>query len=226
MCDKKDRNYAPTVTAEAVSAALFLWLLNTRLPTKPARLPPATANASARTTWRGGLNANGARSPGIGDADPGALLMIWKTAAEIPARAEEIHHAVEEGIDFRYLTNPVAIKGDEEGHVCGIECVKMELGEPDASGRRRPVEIKDSNFVLDVDCVIMAIGTKLNTLILDTTKDLEANSKGGIGTDDEAATSRPGIFAGGDAVTGAATVIKAMGAGKVAAAGIDEYLSK
>ena len=83
---KKDRNYAPTVTAEAVSAALFLWPLNTRLPTKPARLPPATANASARTTWRGGLNANGARSPGIGDAVPGALLMIWKTAAEIPAR--------------------------------------------------------------------------------------------------------------------------------------------
>lgn len=153
-------------------------------------------------------------------------IIYRRSAAEIPARAEEIHHAVEEGIDFRYLTNPVAIKGDEEGHVCGIECVKMELGEPDASGRRRPVEIKDSNFVLDVDCVIMAIGTKLNTLILDTTKDLEANSKGGIGTDDEAATSRPGIFAGGDAVTGAATVIKAMGAGKVAAAGIDEYLSK
>ena len=153
-------------------------------------------------------------------------IIYRRSAAEIPARAEEIHHAVEEGIDFRYLTNPVAIKGDEDGHVCGIECVKMELGEPDASGRRRPVEIKDSNFVLDVDCVIMAIGTKLNTLILDTTKDLEANSKGGIGTDDEAATSRPGIFAGGDAVTGAATVIKAMGAGKVAAAGIDEYLSK
>lgn len=153
-------------------------------------------------------------------------IIYRRSAAEIPARAEEIHHAVEEGIDFRYLTNPVAIKGDEDGHVCGIECVKMELGEPDASGRRRPVEIKDSNFVLDVDCVIMSIGTKLNTLILDTTKDLEANSKGGIGTDDEAATSRPGIFAGGDAVTGAATVIKAMGAGKVAAAGIDEYLSK
>ena len=95
-------------------------------------------------------------------------IIYRRSAAEIPARAEEIHHAVEEGIDFRYLTNPVAIKGDEEGHVCGIECVKMELGEPDASGRRRPVEIKDSNFVLDVDCVIMAIGTKLNTLILDT----------------------------------------------------------
>lgn len=153
-------------------------------------------------------------------------IIYRRSAEEIPARAEEIHHAVEEGIDFRYLTNPVAVKGSEDGHVCGIECVKMELGEPDASGRRRPVEVKDSNFVLDVDCVIMAIGTKLNTLILDTTKELEANSKGGIGTDDEAATNRPGIFAGGDAVTGAATVIKAMGAGKVAAAGIDDYLSK
>lgn len=153
-------------------------------------------------------------------------IIYRRSAEEIPARAEEIHHAVEEGIDFRYLTNPVAVKGTEDGHVCGIECVKMELGEPDASGRRRPVEIKGSNFVLDVDCVIMAIGTKLNTLILDTTKDLAANSRGGIGTDDEAATNRPGIFAGGDAVTGAATVIKAMGAGKVAAAGIDEYLSK
>lgn len=153
-------------------------------------------------------------------------IIYRRSAEEIPARAEEIHHAVEEGIDFRYLTNPVAVKGTEDGHVCGIECVKMELGEPDASGRRRPVEVKDSNFVLDVDCVIMAIGTKLNTLILDTTDKLEANSKGGIGTDAAAATNRPGIFAGGDAVTGAATVIKAMGAGKLAAAGIDEYLSK
>lgn len=153
-------------------------------------------------------------------------IIYRRSAEEIPARAEEIHHAVEEGIDFRYLTNPVAVKGTEDGHVCGIECVKMQLGEPDASGRRRPVEIKDSNFVLDVDCVIMAIGTKLNTLILDTTENLEANAKGGIGTNEEAATNRPGIFAGGDAVTGAATVIKAMGAGKIAAAGIDEYLSK
>ena len=153
-------------------------------------------------------------------------IIYRRSAEEIPARAEEIHHAVEEGIDFRYLTNPVAVKGTEDGHVCGIECVKMQLGEPDASGRRRPVEIKDSNFVLDVDCVIMAIGTKLNTMILDTTENLEANAKGGIGTNEEAATNRPGIFAGGDAVTGVATVIKAMGAGKVAAAGIDEYLSK
>ena len=133
---------------------------------------------------------------------------------------------MEEGIDFRYLTNPVQVVGDENGYVTGIECVKMELGEPDASGRRRPIEIKDSNFILEVDTVIMSIGTKLNKLILETTENLEANDRGGIGVDGKAATNRPGIFAGGDAVTGAATVIKAMGAGKVAAAGIDEFLSK
>ena len=144
-------------------------------------------------------------------------IIYRRSAEEIPARAEEIHHAVEEGIDFRYLTNPVAILGDEKGHVQGIECVRMELGEPDASGRRRPVAVEGSNFVLDVDCVIMAIGTKLNKLILETTEDLKANERGGIGTDSTAATNRPGIFAGGDAVTGAATVIKAMGAGKTAA---------
>ena len=153
-------------------------------------------------------------------------IIYRRSAEEIPARAEEIHHAMEEGIDFRFLTNPVAVRGTEDGHVCGIECVKMELGEPDASGRRRPVAVKDSNFVIDVDCVIMAIGTKLNRLILETTENLQANERGGIGTDKEAATNRPGIFAGGDAVTGAATVIKAMGAGKTAAASIDAYLSK
>lgn len=153
-------------------------------------------------------------------------IIYRRSADEIPARAEEIHHAVEEGIIFHYLTNPIRIVDDGNGDVAGIECVKMELGEPDASGRRRPVEIEGSNFVEDVDYVIMAIGTKLNKLILDTTENLEANARGGIGTDDRACTNRPEIFAGGDAVTGAATVIKAMGAGKVAAAGIDEYLSK
>ena len=153
-------------------------------------------------------------------------IIYRRSADEIPARAEEIHHAEEEGIIFHYLTNPVRILDDGNGDVKGIECVKMELGEPDASGRRRPVEIKGSNFVEDVDYVIMAIGTKLNKLILDTTENLEPNERGGIGTDEKANTNRPEIFAGGDAVTGAATVIKAMGAGKVAAAGIDEYLSR
>ncbi len=127
---------------------------------------------------------------------------------------------------FQLLRNPVKVIGDENGYVTGLECVKMELGEPDASGRRRPVAIEGSNFVLDVDCVIMAIGTKLNKLIVETTDKLEPNERGGIGTDEGAATSREGVFAGGDAVTGAATVILAMGAGKTAAASIDQYLSE
>ena len=153
-------------------------------------------------------------------------IIYRRSMEELPARAEEVHHAMEEGIVFKLLTNPVAIQGDEKGRVTGIECVNMELGEPDASGRRRPVAIEGSNHVVPVDMVIMSIGTKLNTLILDTTENLAANERGGIGTDAGAATNREGIFAGGDAVTGAATVIKAMGAGKTAAAGIDKYLSE
>lgn len=152
-------------------------------------------------------------------------IIYRRSMDELPARAEEVHHAMEEGIVFKLLTNPVEIKGDENGVVTGIECVSMELGEPDASGRRKPVVVEGSNHVIPVDMVIMSIGTKLNTLILDTTEKLEANKKGGIGTDDAAATNREGIFAGGDAVTGAATVIKAMGAGKKAAASIDAYLT-
>ena len=151
-------------------------------------------------------------------------VIYRRSMEELPARAEEVHHAIEEGIIFKLLNNPVQILGDEDGNVKAIECVQMELGEPDASGRRRPIEIEGSNFEIPVDMVIMSIGTKLNTLILDTTDQLEANKKGGIGTDDAAATNRDGIFAGGDAVTGAATVIKAMGAGKTAAASIDEFL--
>lgn len=153
-------------------------------------------------------------------------IIYRRSMDELPARAEEVHHAMEEGIIFKLLTNPVAIQGDEGGHVTGIECVTMELGEPDASGRRRPVVVEGSNHVVPVDMVIMSIGTKLNTLILDTTEELAANERGGIGADETAATNREGIFAGGDAVTGAATVIKAMGAGKTAAAGIDKYLSE
>lgn len=152
-------------------------------------------------------------------------IVYRRSMDEIPARAEEIHHAIEEGIDFQLLKNPVSVVGDENGYVTGLECVEMELGEPDASGRRRPVPKDGSNFVLEVDCVIMAIGTKLNKLILETTENLKANDRGGIGTTDKAVTNRPEIFAGGDAVTGAATVILAMGAGKTAAAGIDEYIS-
>ena len=146
--------------------------------------------------------------------------------AEMPARAEEKHHAKEEGIEFKTLCNPVEIVGDENGRVKGIKCIRMELGEPDASGRRRPIEVPDSEFILDVDTVVMSLGTSPNPLIRSTTPGLETNRKGCLIVNENEMTSRDGVFAGGDAVTGAATVILAMGAGKKAAAAIDAYLKK
>ena len=144
---------------------------------------------------------------------------------ELPARKEEVEHAEEEGIIFKTLTNPVEVLGDENGMVCGMRCVEMELGEPDASGRRRPVVKEGSEFVLDVDTMIMSIGTSPNPLIRSTTPGLETNKHGCIITNgDDGLTSREGVYAGGDAVTGAATVILAMGAGKHAAKAIDEYI--
>ena len=145
---------------------------------------------------------------------------------ELPARKEEVEHAEEEGIIFKTLNNPVEILADENDDVNKIRCIKMELGEPDASGRRRPVEVPGSEFELDVDCVIMALGTSPNPLIKSTTKGLEINKKGGIVVNEDGLTSRENVYAGGDAVTGAATVILAMGAGKTAAKAIDEALSK
>lgn len=144
---------------------------------------------------------------------------------ELPARKEEVEHAVEEGIIFKTLHNPVEILGDENGMVCGMKCVEMELGEPDESGRRRPIVKEGSEFVLDVDSVIMSIGTSPNPLIRSTTPGLDANNHGCLITkDDRGETTREGVYAGGDAVTGAATVILAMGAGKSAAKAIDEYI--
>ena len=145
---------------------------------------------------------------------------------ELPARKEEVEHAEEEGIIFKTLNNPVEILADENDNVNKIRCIKMELGEPDASGRRRPIEVPGSEFELDVDCVIMALGTSPNPLIKSTTKGLEINKKGGIVVNEDGLTSREHVYAGGDAVTGAATVILAMGAGKTAAKAIDEALSK
>jgi len=151
-------------------------------------------------------------------------IVYRRSEEEMPARNEEIHHAREEGVDFRLLTNPVRILGCD-GRVTGMECIKMELGEPDDSGRRRPVEIKDSEYVSDVDTVIMALGTNPNPLIRSTTPGLEANRKGCLIVNEEnMETTRQGVYAGGDAVTGAATVILAMGAGKKAAAGIHQYI--
>ena len=153
-------------------------------------------------------------------------IVYRRGEAEMPARKEEQHHAKEEGIEFKTLCNPVEILGDENGRVCGMKCIRMELGEPDASGRRRPVEIPGSEFVLDVDTVIMALGTSPNPLIRSTTPGLDTNRKGCLIVDEHEMTTREGVFAGGDAVTGAATVILAMGAGKKGAAAIDAYLSK
>ena len=152
-------------------------------------------------------------------------IVYRRGMAELPARKEEVEHAEEEGIIFKTLCNPVAIHPDEDGFVHSMTCIEMELGEPDASGRRRPIEKKGSEFELDVDTVIMSLGTSPNPLIRSTTPGLETNKHGCIVTEgDEGKTSRDGVYAGGDAVTGAATVIKAMGAGKAAAKAMDEYI--
>ena len=162
-------------------------------------------------------------------------IVYRRSMDELPARREEVEHAIEEGIDFRLLNNPVEIIGynnpedprdEKNGCVIGMKCIKMELGEPDEKGRRRPIPVEGSEFVLDVDTVVMAIGTSPNPLIKNTTEGLEVNRWGGIVVNEDELTSREGVYAGGDAVTGAATVISAMGAGKSAAKAIDEFLSE
>lgn len=153
-----------------------------------------------------------------------SVIVYRRSETELPARTEEVHHAKEEGIDFRMLTNPTEVLGDEQGWVRGIRCVRMELGEPDESGRRSPVVVVGSEFDIECDVVIMALGTSPNPLIASTTPGLETNRWGGVIATDEGATSRKGVFAGGDVVTGAATVILAMGAGRDAAKAIDLYL--
>ena len=160
-------------------------------------------------------------------------IVYRRSMEELPARKEEVEHAIEEGIEFMLLNNPVEILGyhnpddkrdPKNGFVTGMKCIKMELGEPDENGRRRPVPIEGSEFVLDVDTVIISIGTSPNPLIKSTTKGLEVNRRGGIIVEENGATTKEGVYAGGDAVTGAATVISAMGAGKIAAKAIDEYI--
>ena len=153
-----------------------------------------------------------------------SVIVYRRSEQELPARREEVHHAKEEGIEFKMLTNPVEVLGDDKGWVRGLKCVEMELGEPDESGRRSPVEKAGSEFEVECDVVIMALGTSPNPLLKSTTKGLETNRRGCIVTNEQGATSREGVFAGGDAVTGAATVILAMGAGRTAAKAIDEYI--
>lgn len=151
-------------------------------------------------------------------------VVYRRTETELPARVEEVHHAKQEGIVFEFLTNPVRVLGDEQGRVKGMECVRMELGEPDESGRRRPIEVKGSEFTIDADVVIMALGTSPNPLLKITTPGLEANRRGCLTANEDGQTTREGVFAGGDAVTGAATVILAMGAGRKAAQAMDRYI--
>lgn len=151
-------------------------------------------------------------------------VVYRRTQAELPARVEEVHHAIDEGIKFEFLSNPMEILGNDQGWVDGIKCIRMELGEPDASGRRRPIAIEGSEFTVEADTVIMALGTSPNPLIASTTKGLETNKWQCIVADDSGQTTVEGVFAGGDAVTGAATVILAMGAGKDAAAAMDKYI--
>ena len=152
-------------------------------------------------------------------------IVYRRTENELPARREEVHHAKEEGVEFAMLTNPVEILADEKGWVRAVKCIRMELGEPDESGRRSPVAVDGSEFEIETETVIMSLGTSPNPLIAKTTAGLETTRRGCLVADDCGATSRKGVFAGGDAVTGAATVILAMGAGRKAAAAIHEYIN-
>ena len=207
------------------SANEFLTRVNLMKAYKPDSDTPIKGNKKVAVVGGGNVAMDAARCAKRLGAEE-VYIVYRRGEEELPARKEEVEHAKEEGIIFKLLTNPTEILGGEDKFVNGIKCVEMELGEPDASGRRRPVEKPDSEFVLDVDCVVMSIGTSPNPLIKNTTKGLETNKHGCIVTKDETGlTSREGVYAGGDAVTGAATVISAMGAGKNAAKAIHEYLS-
>ena len=205
------------------SANEFLTRVNLMKAYKPDSTTPIKQSKAVAVVGGGNVAMDAARCAKRLGAEK-VYVVYRRGLEELPARHEEVEHAMEEGIIFNVLNNPTKILGDETGTVCGMECIKMELGEPDASGRRRPVAIKDSEHILDVDCVIMSLGTSPNPLIKSTTEGLATESWGGIIVNEEAATSVEGVYAGGDAVTGAATVILAMGAGKTAAQGIDEYI--
>ena len=206
------------------SANEYLTRINLMKAYKKDRKPPIKHSRKVAVVGGGNVAMDAARSAKRLGAEE-VYIVYRRGMEELPARKEEVEHAKEEGIIFKTLTNPVEVLGDENGMVCGMKCVEMELGEPDASGRRRPVVKEGSEFVLDVDTMIMSIGTSPNPLIRSTTPGLETNKHGCIITNgDDGLTSREGVYAGGDAVTGAATVILAMGAGKHAAKAIDEYI--
>ena len=205
------------------SANEFLTRVNLMKAYLPGSDTPIKDSKNVAIVGGGNVAMDAARSAKRLGAE-NVYIVYRRGMEELPARKEEVEHAEEEGIIFKTLTNPVAILGDEHKFVTGMKCVEMELGEPDASGRRRPIVKPDSEFVLDVDCVIMSIGTSPNPLIRNTTKGLETNRWGCFIADENGLTSREGVYAGGDAVTGAATVILAMGAGKTAAKAMDEYI--
>ena len=206
------------------SANEFLTRINLMKAYKPESDTPIVHPKKVAVVGGGNVAMDAARCAKRLGAE--VYVVYRRGMEELPARKEEVEHAEEEGIIFKTLNNPVEILADENDNVNKIRCIKMELGEPDASGRRRPIEVAGSEFDLDVDCVIMALGTSPNPLIKDTTKGLEINKKGGIVVNEDGLTSKNNVYAGGDAVTGAATVILAMGAGKTAAKAIDEALSK
>lgn len=206
------------------SANEYLTRINLMKAYKENALTPIMKSTSVAVVGGGNVAMDAARCAKRMGAE-NVYIIYRRSEVELPARKEEVHHAKEEGIIFKLLNNPTRILGDEKGWVNGIECIEMELGEPDASGRRRPVAKTGSEHTIDVDTVIMSIGTSPNPLIRSTTPDLETNKYGCIIADERTGqTSKEGVFAGGDTVTGAATVILAMGAGKASAAAIDEYI--
>ena len=205
------------------SANEFLTRVNLMKAYLPGSDTPIKNSKNVAIVGGGNVAMDAARSAKRLGAE-NVYIVYRRGMEELPARKEEVEHAEEEGIIFKTLTNPIEVLGDEHKFVTGIKCVEMELGEPDASGRRRPMVKPNSEFVLDVDCVIMSIGTSPNPLIRNTTKGLETNKWGCFIADENGLTSREGVYAGGDAVTGAATVILAMGAGKTAAKAMDEYI--
>ena len=206
------------------SANEYLTRINLMKAYKDGSKTPIKKSRKVAVVGGGNVAMDAARSAKRLGAEE-VYIVYRRGMEELPARKEEVEHAEEEGIIFKTLTNPVEVLGDENGEVCGMKCVQMELGEPDASGRRRPIVKEGSEFVLDIDTMIMSIGTSPNPLIRSTTPGLETNRHGCIVTNgDDGLTSREGVYAGGDAVTGAATVILAMGAGKNAAKAIDEYI--
>mgnify|MGYP000822489083 FL=1 len=208
---------------EVYSANEYLTRVNLMKAYQPGSTTPIYHARKVAVVGGGNVAMDAARSAIRLGAEE-VYVLYRRSFEEIPARQEEVQHAQEEQIRFQTLTNPVEILGSDDGNVTGVRCIRMELGEPDATGRRRPVPVPDSDFVIDADCVIMAIGTSPNPLIKSTTGGLEVNARGGIVADESGCTSRDGVFAGGDTVTGAATVIKAMGAGKIAAKSIDAYI--